>query len=403
MRQDFEDHPVIILTGARQVGKSTLLKNECPFSAWRYISLDDFDYLAQVKKDPASLWSGSDRIIIDEVQKAPNVLDAVKVSVDSDPTKKRFILTGSSNLLISSKVSESLAGRAIYFFLNPMTYGEQNFLQAPDSLQELFSGRQFKQVKVSSQTVDPLQLMWKGFMPALLRHASSSSIIRWWEGYVTTYLERDLRQLSQVDSLPDFRRIMIALALRCGRILNQSEVSRDTGISQPTVHRYINLLEATCLIHRLPAFAVNRTKRLIKTPKVIWTDPGLVCYLAGHHEVQSLAAARELGGIFESMVFLHLNTLCQLLLPRPRMYYWRTSTGKEVDFVLEWGRKLLPIEVKLTQNPKYSDAESLRLFMEEYPESAMGVLIHAGDDTRLLDEKIAAIPWILFSGYQAPL
>jgi hypothetical protein len=237
--------------------------------------------------------------------------------------------------------------------------------------------------------------MWKGFMPPLMQLETSAAVLRWWEGYVTTYLERDLRQLSQIDSLPDFRRLMVALALRCGQMLNQTEVSRDTGISQPTVHRYINLLETTCLMERLPAFAVNRTKRLIKSPKVLSIDPGLIAFLAGHYNTGSLQSSREAGGIFESMIYLHLNVLAQLLVPRPRIFYWRTTTGKEVDFVLEWGRKLLAVEVKLSRKAKFSDIETLRLFMDEYPETSACILIYAGDEVRIMDEKIVAIPWFL--------
>jgi len=199
--------------------------------------------------------------------------------------------------------------------------------------------------------------------------------------------------------LPDFRRLMVALSLRCGQILNQTEVARDTGISQPTVHRYINLLETTCLVERLPAFALNRTKRLIKSPKVIWSDPGLVSFLAGHYDIESLRSSREAGGIFESMVYLHLRTLSEILVPKPRIFYWRTTTGKEVDFVLEWGRKLLAVEVKLSTRPKYSDIETLRLFMKEYPETSAGILVHAGDEVKIMDEKVVAIPWFLLGGY----
>ena len=232
-------------------------------------------------------------------------------------------------------------------------------------------------------------------MPALIHLKASEAILRWWEGYVTTYLERDLRQLSQIDSLPDFQRLMVALALRCGNLLNQTEVSRDTNISQPTAHRYINLLETTCLIQRLPAFAENRTKRLIKSPKIIWTDPGLASFLAGHYSPESLAASREAGGIFESLVYLHLNTLAQLMVPKAHLFYWRTVTGKEVDFVLEWGRKLLAVEVKLTDSPKFSDIETLRMFLAEYPETSAALLVHTGHEVKIMHDKIAALPWYL--------
>jgi len=395
MREAVTDHPIIVLTGARQVGKSTLLLQESPFSGWRYISMDDFDALAQAKKDPASLWAGVDRIVIDEVQKSTDLLNAVKIAVDSHPDKYRFVLSGSANLLLMKKVSETLAGRSVYFTLNPLTIGEMKNLSPSNLLNNLFLGKLPEEKDISSESMVPYPLMCKGFMPSLIQMQTSAAVLRWWEGYVTTYLERDLRQLSQIDSLPDFQRLMVALALRCGNMLNQTEISRDTNISQPTVHRYINLLETTCLIQRLPAFAVNRTKRLIKTPKVIWTDPGLASFLAGHYDPESLAASREAGGIFESLVYLHLNTLTQLMVPKARLFYWRTTTGKEVDFVLEWGRKLLAVEVKLTDTPRFSDVANLRLFLDEYPETSAAILVYTGDEIKIMHEKIVAIPWFM--------
>ena len=395
LRDAANDHPIVVLTGARQVGKSTLLQQESPFADWRYITLDDFDVLSQARSEPASLWAGADYVVLDEVQKSTKLLDAVKVAVDSNYGKYRFILSGSANILLMKKVSESLAGRAVYFTLNPMTIGEMDNLPPTNLLETLFKGEMPRGKKVETTLSTPFSSMWKGFMPPLMQMETSAAVLRWWEGYVTTYLERDLRQLSKIDSLPDFRRLMVALALRCGQMLNQTEVSRDTGISQPTVHRYINLLETTCLMERLPAFAVNRTKRLIKSPKVMSIDPGLISFLAGHYNTESLQSSREAGGIFESMIYLHLNALAQLLVPRPRIFYWRTTTGKEVDFVLEWGRKLLAVEVKLSRKVRFSDIETLRLFMEEYPETAACILIYAGDEIKIMEEKIAAIPWFL--------
>ena len=393
LRDAVRNHPIVVLTGPRQVGKSTLLKHEPPFSDWRYISLDDFDTLSQARKDPTSLWAGSDHVVLDEVQKSTNLLEAVKVAVDSDRDKYRFMLSGSANILLMKRISESLAGRAVYFTLYPMTWGEMNNLAATNLLEALFKGELPREEKIEPTPTAPFPLMWKGFMPSLMHLKTSAAILRWWEGYVATYLERDLRDLSQIDSLPDFRRLMVALALRCGQMLNQTEVARDTGISQPTVHRYINLLETTCLVEGLPAFTVNRTKRLIKSPKVIWADPGLVSFLAGHYDPDSLSSSREAGGVFESMIYLHLNALAQLLVPKPNIFYWRTTTGRELDFVLEWGRKLLAVEVKLSTKPKFSDTDTLRLFMDEYPETSACILIHAGDEVKILHEKIAAIPW----------
>lgn len=177
-------------------------------------------------------------------------------------------------------------------------------------------------------------------------------------------------------------------------------MARDTGISQSTVHRYINLLETTNLVERLPAFAVNRTKRLLKTPKMIWGDPGLAAFLSGHFTPEALRSSPEAGGVFEALIYLHLHALAQLLTPKPRLFYWRTTTGNEVDFVLEWGRQLLAVEVKLSNQPKYADAESLRLFLDEYPETAAGLLVHTGTEIKRLHEKIVAVPWVLLGGVE---
>ena len=241
------------------------------------------------------------------------------MAVDSNPGRVRFILSGSANLLLMAKVTESLAGRAVYFPLQPMTLGERDGTSPPAILKALFQGR-FPAPGKAAPCPSPSPLMWRGFMPSLMNLERESSVVRWWEGYVTTFLERDLRQLSQIEALPDFRRLMTALALRCGHHLNQTEVARDLGLSQPTVHRYVNLLETTCLVERIPAFAVNRTKRLIKSPKVMWNDPGLAAFLAGHHDEQSLESARESGGIFEALVHLHLKVLGQLLAPAPPFF-----------------------------------------------------------------------------------
>lgn len=391
------DHPVVILSGARQVGKSTLVQYERPFSDWRYLSLDDFDILGEAERDPAALWAGTDRVIIDEVQKVPPLFSALKKQVDKHRLRVRFVLSGSANLLLMHQVSETLAGRAAYFNLSPMTFGETNLKPAPSWLPQLFEGKIPKEQTCRSGN-DLLILMLRGFMPPLITMSRNESWVRWWEGYVATYLERDLRQLSQIDSLADFRRVMEALALRTGQILNQTEISRDTGVSQPTVHRYVNLIETSCLFERLPAFARSRTKRLIKAPKVYWVDPGLVSYLSGHYDPESLRSSREIGGIFETLIFLHLRALSQLLIPRSRLYYWRTTTGKEVDFVLEQGRKLLAVEVKFSSEARYRDAEGLHLFMNEYPEAVAGVLIFAGSEIKYLHKKIVALPWHVLAG-----
>ncbi len=210
---------------------------------------------------------------------------------------------------------------------------------------------------------------------------------------MATYLERDLRQISSVDSLPDFRRIMEALALRSGSMLNQTEVARDTGISQPTVHRHLNLLEVSSLLTRLPAFSRNRTRRLLKAPKIHWIDPALATYLSGLHDPQAVRLSREAGGLFESLVLLHLQVPASLMVPQPHIFHWRTAGRQEVDFVLERGRTLLAVEAKFTTSPRYGDTKGLQDFMADYPETVGGLLVYDGEDIVRLHEKIVAVPW----------
>lgn len=390
--------PVIILTGARQVGKSTLLLNEKPFRSWRFQSMDDYGTVAQASKQPESLWAGTDRVILDEVQRVPDLLFAVKQAVDHNPGRYRFVLSGSANLLLMKQVSESLAGRAIYFVLDPLTLGEIHSKTPTDLISKALAKDWPKENALAETPPDPIPFLLKGFMPALMRLESNQAWLRWWDGYVATYLERDMRQVSQIDSLLDFRRVMELLALRSAQLINQSELARDSQVSQPTIHRYLNVLETTHLFDRLPAFTSNHTTRLLKSPKAFWTDPGLAVYLAGYYQEEELKNARECGSFFEMMIYHHLRVLAQLMTPPGRLFFWKTFSGSEVDFILEHGRRILAIEVKMTNRPGYNDAAGLRAFLEANPQASGGLLLHCGKEIKRLAENILAIPWTMITG-----
>jgi len=387
-----KQHPVVVLTGARQVGKSTLLQHAEPFASWQYYTLDDFDVLQQAERDPRALWAGASAVVLDEVQKVPALLPAIKHAVDQANGKLRFVLSGSANLLLMQHVSESLAGRAVYFALHPMTFGETRRKPPPAILHDLLAGQLPADTRVNQTLPDLIPLLLRGWMPALLRFNTAQAVLQWWEGYLTTYLERDLRQLSQIESLSDFRRMMQLLALRTGQLLNQSELARDVGLSQPTTHRYINLLEATYLLQRLPAFTASHTTRLLKSPKVHWADSGLAIYLAGYFDVAALQHARELGNLFETFVVQHLRVLAELETPHARLSFWRTTSGKEVDVVIEQGRRMVACEIKLSETVTFSDAAGLRIFLADHPKNAVGIVIYRGNEIKHLDEKIVALP-----------
>ncbi|MGN2391020.1 ATP-binding protein [Pelomicrobium sp. G1] len=208
----------------------------------------------------------------------------------------------------------------------------------------------------------------------------------WFDGYVRTYLERDLQELAAISALPDFRRLMRAASLRLGQLLNQTELARDVALPQPTVHRWLNLLETSYLLVRLPAYAVNRTKRLIKSPKLYWNDTGLALHLAG---VDAPGGAH-----LENLVLGDLLAWRDARLERPELCYWRTTLGEEVDFVIETGGKLLPIEVKATARPRLPDAAHLRTFRKEYGRKARaGLLLHTGTTLEWLAPDVLAAPW----------
>lgn len=387
-----QEEPVVVVTGPRQVGKSTLIRHCLTDKGWRYLSFDDFETLSQAQRDPAPLLRDPSPLVIDEVQKEPKVLPAIKGIVDRDRRSRRFVLSGSSNLLLMNKVGESLAGRAVYGSLGPFTLGELQAAPRRSLLEDFLEGKPIAKEKSSLSAPDLLQRVWEGWMPVVALEKKGATASRWLEGYVTSYLERDLRQLSQIDSLVDFRRLMTALALRSGSLLNQTEIGRDIGMSQPTVNRYVNLLEVSQLLYRLPAFSINRTKRLMKTPKPYFFDSGLAAFLSGETIPQG-EPNRFIGALLETAVFHQLRVWCQLQTPSPQLSFWRTTTDQEVDFVIEKGRRLLALEVKATTSPGWSHAESIRAFLNEYPEAVGGLVVHLGGETLQLDEKIYAVPF----------
>ena len=381
--------PAVVLTGARQTGKSTLVEKLVPGER-RYRSLDDFDVRDAARRDPEALLGGHGPLTLDEVQREPSLLPAVKRAIDRNRRPGRFLLTGSANLLLMRQVSESLAGRASYLTLWPMTRREQLGLARAGRWDDLLAApdAEWRDLLAAG---DDAEEDWQalalrgGFpTPALeLRTAADRAI--WFDGYVRTYLERDLQDLASISALPDFRRLMQAVCLRAGQLLNQTELGRDVGLPQPTVHRWLNLLETSYQLVRLPAYAVNRSKRLIKSPKVFWGDTGVALHLG---------ATAPAGAHLENLVLHDLLAWRDARVDHVELAYWRTTIGEEVDFVIEAGGKLLPIEVKATAKPRLADCAHLRTFRQEYGRKARaGLLLHTGHTVEWLTPDVLAVPW----------
>jgi predicted AAA+ superfamily ATPase len=388
--------PVVVLTGARQTGKSTLVKALQTASTRRYITLDTAVSRGLAAAEPQTLLDDADPrpLTIDEVQRAPDLVPAIKESVDRDRTNGRFLLTGSANLLLMQRVSESLAGRARYLTLWPMTRREQLgagtggiwaafFTEQRNRWNDIVSGQ--------SAPREPWQnLAVRGGYPAAALLPPSDHVDadrqEIFAGYTQTYLERDLRDLAAIGNLYDYQRLMRAACLRIGQVVNQVELGRDTGLPRSTVQRYLNLLEVSYQLVRIEPYSVNRTKRLIKSPKLYWSDTGLALHLAQDRRIS--------GAHLENIICTDLLAWRETDTSRPAILYWRTNAGDEVDFVIERQGKLLAIEIKATSNPGYNDTRGLRSFLQEYPTDALGgLLLHGGENTFWLSEGVLAAPW----------
>lgn len=382
--------PAVVVTGARQTGKSTLAVDLTP-SDRRFLTLDDLDVLDLARRDPLGLLSASDEVTLDEIQREPSLLLAVKRVIDRNRRPGQFLLTGSANLLLMRRVSETLAGRAGYLTLWPMTRREQRGLGACGVWEQLLAtdDRLWLEVLADQPAAeeDWSELARRGGFPVpALQLGGTRARKLWFAGYVATYLERDLLQLSSISALPDFRRLMRAATLRIGQVLNQTELGRNLALPQPTVHRYLNLLETSYLLVRVPAYTVNRTKRLIKSPKLYWCDPALALHLAGGPDPG--------GALLENIVLHDLLVWRDSRLGSADLFHWRTTQGVAVDFVVETGNALTPIEVQSSSRPRLRDAKNLLTFRAEYGERARkGLLLHSGEELTWIAPEVLAAPW----------
>ncbi len=340
--------PAVVITGPRQSGKTTLLKALFG-KTYQYVNLEDPDIRLRAKEDPVLfLEQLADKVIIDEIQYAPELLPYIKSQIDNNRQPGRWLLTGSQNFVLMQGVSESLAGRAAVLSLLPFTLSEREdngraALKANDLIKQMrLSPKLSKNMLVKD---DLAEVILRGFYPEI---ASKKSVDRqlWSGSYITTYLERDIRNLSQVGDLRQFEQFLKLCATRSGQILNISELAREVGVSVPTAKRWISMLETGYQIFLLYPYYKNIGKRLVKSPKLYFNDTALTTYLLGLHDRTTLKNSPSFGHLFETMVvtdfwkrFLHFGE-------QPSMYYMKTRDGLEIDLVIELNQKLHLFEIK---------------------------------------------------------
>lgn len=380
--------PVVVLSGLRQSGKSTLLENEPALARGHdYRTLDDFATLAAARANPESLLERP--VILDEVQRCPELLVAIKRSVDEQRRPGQFILSGSANLALLGRVSETLAGRAGYYTLHPMTRrellkttGDRPFLVEFLSSPALPSGK--------ARPVSEQEVLTGGLPPACLGRAAD--VAEWFRAYVQTYVERDVRQLSQITDLVAFRTLAQLAALRTGQVLVTSTLARDAKLNAVTAARYLGLLEASFLIRRLPPFLKNRSSRLVKSPKLHFTDSGLAAHIAGITTIEPGRDDLLRGALFEAYFGQNLAAVLEAHLPDAQLAYWHEQGRYEVDFVVEAGRRVFAIEVKAATRWGESDLAGLRAFLDRTPACVAAVLAYNGREAVRLADRLWTIP-----------
>ncbi len=391
LREAAAEFPALVLTGPRQSGKTTLLLHLFG-KTHRYVSLEPPDVRASAESDPrAFLEMHPPPVLFDEVQFAPGLLPYIKEKIDARRHEYgRFILTGSQNLLLAEKVSESLAGRAAILWLLPLSRREAE--GRPGDRLPWEPGRRRHPGK-------PLAFgeLWEEFLkggyPELT--ASPKKNLRLWHaGYVETYLERDVRSLRQIGDLASFQNFLRVLAARSAQLLNLSDVARDLGVAVNTAKAWLSILEATYQVFVLRPYFANVGKRLVKRPKVYFTDVGTLCYLAGLKDPDHAASGPMGGAILETGVLSEIVKAYTHRGMEPRVFFWRTLAGTEVDFLVETGGKLVPIEVKLSATPRPGMAASIRKFMEDMGEKAApGYVVHPGEVKLPLGSGVTALPF----------
>jgi len=380
--------PVVVLSGLRQSGKTTLLQREPAFARRHaYRTLDDFATLAAARSNPESLLEGP--TILDEVQRCPDLLVALKQRVDHHRRPGQFILSGSANLAPLGHVSETLAGRAGYFTLHPMSRRELR--ESTDRAPFLAGFLEHPSLPVrKADPVSEREVLTGGLPPACL--GRPVDVGEWLRAYVQTYVERDVRQLSQIMDLVAFRTLAQLAALRTAQVLVISALASDAKLNAVTAGRYVDLLEASFLVRRLPPFLRNRSSRLVKSPKLHFTDSGLAAHMAG---ISSLEPGRDdlfRGALYETYMAQNLAALLEAHAPDARLTFWHEQGRHEVDFVIEAGPRSVAIEVKAATRWTQGHLSGLRAFLARTPDCVAAVLAYNGREAVKLEDRLWVIP-----------
>lgn len=387
--------PVVTVTGARQTGKSTLIQHLFGTSH-RTVVFDPHLDAAGARQDPDFfLQNHPPPLFLDEVQYAPELLGAIKRKVDQDGQNGQYILSGSQHLAVTKGVAESLAGRSAVVQLHPLCWRElQKETARPAFLRSWLAGERPQLGALLQPTIPVTRLIWRGMHPRLIELPDPMTSV-YWESYLQTYVERDIRSVADVGSLQTFGRFITLLAAHTAAEVNQNQLGRELGVDRTTAVRWTEVAEATFQWISVPAYSRNAGKRIAGRRKGFFTDAGFVCHLQRIPSPEALPGHPLFGALFESWVVMEILKSFQEWPVAPALWHYRTYAGAEVDVILEHNGRLFPIEIKATSAPAPRDIAGIQSFRECFPREAIapGLLVCAVAEPRQLPGGVLAIPW----------
>lgn len=384
-----QEFPAVVVTGARQVGKTTLLKNVATESR-RFVSLDELTIRDLAKRDPqAFLNTFPPPVIIDEIQYAPELLPYIKAKIDASPDAcGMYWMSGSQQFHLMKRVSESLAGRVAIVTLGGISQGEE-LGRTNDSA--FMPNDEITSSMIFEGTTDIYKRIHRGSYPALVS-GRVKNWSRFFSSYVSTYVERDVRELTKVSDETRFLKFVRATAARTGQLLNMSELARDVGISMPTAKDWLGILCTSNLVYLLQPYSQNLTSRIVKTPKLYFIDTGLCCYLLGWDSPVTLMNGAMSGAMLETFVVGELLKRAWNRGREPRLYFYRDRVGVEIDVLLEHDGYVEPIEIKKNTNPGLGDVKAFKKVSDLGINLKHGMVVCPCERMLPLTETIRIIP-----------
>lgn len=392
LRSLIKQFPSVLVTGPRQVGKSTLLKQLG--EEYQYVTFDDPILLAQARNDPSLfMLNHQGKLILDEVQYAPELFSSLKLEIDKQKISGLYLLSGSQAFHLMQNVTESLAGRIAVLKLQGFSLRE---IQQLDFYSPFIPTKNYIiEREKQQQTVENIwQIIHQGYMPRLYEQETNWEI--YYASYVSTYIERDVRALSNVSDVTDFTRFMVAIAARSGELLNYSNVAQEVGVSVDTIKRWTTILETSGIIYLLKPYSHNHLKRAIKTPKVYMLDTGLMAWLTKWLTPETISQGAKSGQFFETFVVSEIIKSFYNNGIEPPIYFYRDTNQKEIDLLIEYDRTLYPIEIKTSASPDKKMAKAFSILKDNLPQEeiriATGVIINQYPKRMWLAEDLVALP-----------